>query len=394
MTSSGSVRDKTMAGSRRKYEDMTGEYWILEGEEDVDPYSDFVIVVKSKENPSSAATSKLAASASETEAESAAVSATKAYHVHRSKLGRHSELLDTLFREQEVTNRYEIELDPSIAGTFGTLLQFIYDKDSIQYKTSVGEDKNELDSTTVTPSKVPLLLQGSDFLGIPRIYEWIVEKLFELTNTGEEYVDEDDYIQDCFFLQDDDSFLALALSKLSNSMLDLMSQVAHNSRPTERCLKLFSIRMLGLFNRIPNDTVTKRLFDEVVKNPIGLDFNELMTKSSDVVDGFFEQAPEIRRRLASKALILQDKFYPMQTSQSDAIKLTSFEVDMLYGILGDEPWYDIHNYHMNYQQYLPGLRYHILLALAMCQLSFSHLEKYEVDDRTFEKVTRAKSRWH
>ena len=105
----------------------------------------------------------------------------------------------------------------------------------------------------------------------------------------------------------------------------------------------------------------------------------------------FWDTSENRLRLAKKALILNEKFYPMQTSKSEEIKLTSFELDMLFGIVGHET--DDYDNPIQYEQYFSGLRYHIVLALAICRGSYDRLEDYEVDDTTYEKVTRTKSRW-
>ena len=113
-----------------------------------------------------------------------------------------------------MTGRYEIELEPSIADCFGTLLQIIYDKDSIRYIWEKPKDEDEINLTAVTPSKIPVLLQASDFLGIPRVYDWFLKEMFDLSVEEEYY----DYIYDCFFPQDvPDSVFAMATAQLSST---------------------------------------------------------------------------------------------------------------------------------------------------------------------------------
>mmetsp|Transcript_16665 Transcript_16665/g.40486 ORF Transcript_16665/g.40486 Transcript_16665/m.40486 type:complete len:400 (+) Transcript_16665:312-1511(+) len=344
-----------MGSSKRKCDEITGEFWSLEGadEDDMDPYSDLVLVVK----PTASMTSTTSDGSSN--AKATAVS----YRVHRSKLGRNSTYFDRLFRgnfrEQQAKDRVEIEVDPSIAQHFGTILEFLYNQDKIQFK-DFGLDSRgfvdfssteEADPAIITVCKLVPLAQGAKFLLIPNLYDHILGH-FKAKCDHRSYRKAMTYfVRDmyCWSLakglgmdeieeQILSNLLNFPFHPLMDGMFDLpflsdlpeKYQIVAGERAKifEATLihmekmhdvmrrKSFSYLALETIRNLPDESVTKSMFDKIVMSPVAVDEGEVIASLER--DG----------KNAVSIILMHERFYPSESTPGD-IKLTRMEAKLV-----------------------------------------------------------------
>ena len=225
----------------------------------MDLYSDLVLVVKP------VTTTDTAATASNGTESTSPSPASVSYRVHRSKLGRNSMFFDRLFRgnfreQQEAKDRVEIELDPSIAQHFDTVLEFLYNKDKIRIKRfdikrpgdtfSFGSVSatEEADPTIITVGMLIPLAQAAKFLLIPALYDLILDDF----KTG--------YSDICFFSwESSDEVFPLLFRDLCSwslakvlGMADIEEQILSNLMTAQTELFLY-----GRLNTFHNNFISK-----------------------------------------------------------------------------------------------------------------------------------------
>ena len=372
-----------MSSAKRKFDEVTGEFWSLDGvdEDEKDPSSDLILVVKPISSTSSSTTIEENASP-------------VSYRVHRVKLGQNSEFLDGLFRrnsrENNTTNRVEIELDPSVAQHFDTMLEFLYNKDKIQFKlldfnvryyddveqvefagNTEPEDfrfhdftaKEEADPAIITISKLIPLARGAKILQIPGLHDLILD-FFKTGNDAEAFKDViSSNLRDFYCWSQARKFgmkeiETQILSNLVNfpcyrgyvGMFDLLSgsdlpdkyrlpksekvavleaalehmeKMQRNKQLDPDRRELFSLAALQasfyLTTRRPSefDRSLKSIFDRIVVSQ----------------EDFFDHFP--KRRVSAKQILVQyARFYPSKSTPGN-IKLTRTEANLTKALLDD-----------------------------------------------------------
>ena len=294
------------ATKKRKSDQFKGEFWSLDGDDDIDPFSDLVVVVKSESNNE--------------EEEKAAIHAS--FHVHRSKLGRNSGFFDRLLRggfaESNNSDHVDLFLHPSVASHFDTVLDFMY-----------GEwEPKELDHSSVAVAII------ADYLEIPDIYDKIMDQMKELENMSlmNEYMGyakvlgmtdlKTQLVKCCISLNPFIALLYLPYDRLCLS-IDLMEACLDyfsDDSNTEEISNL-SIANCNGFAGLVNiflfctdvESIPKNIYDRIVDLPGNI---WVVPK---VTDAYGLELWEINQ---TKLLILQEKIYP---SLSATVPLTSVE---------------------------------------------------------------------
>ena len=290
---------------KRKSDQFKGEFWSLGSDDDKDPFSDLVVVVKSESN--------------EEEEEERNVTIYGYYHVHRSKLGRNSAFFDRLLRggfaESNTSDHVDLFLHPKVAPHFATILDFMYG----------GWEPKELSHASVAVANI------ADYLEIPGIYDKIMDQIQEIKETSDmSLVNEYMGYAKVLGMTDLKTRLVKCVTGFEYE-LEWFEWMLYSYYPSdlrcpsielmEACLDHIGDGLIVNKNSLlilvdaflfctDVDDIPKNIYDRLVEQPAGDWSGEEV-----VVFGHWKKIP-------TKVLILREKFYPSSTT---TVPLTSVE---------------------------------------------------------------------